>query len=113
MGPNAASGSDCFGEFGADGTLAGFNTCNAYTASWSVDGPYLERVQTFDNDAVFGQTISITDLSIDQADSPEGFEADQQADIITNLLGAERWIIDDGELVLSADGVYLRAQQAG
>lgn len=111
---NVLGGTEVTLIFGADGSLSGLNTCNTYAASWAVQGAYFERVPTLDDDEVFGQTISITDLESTEQECPEGFESEQQADIFTNLSGAERWILsDEGKLLLNGEGVFIEAGQTG
>ena len=111
---NVFGGTDVTFEFGADGQLTGFNTCNEYEATWVVEGPYYEKVPTLDNDAVVGQAIFITELTHTEEGCPEGFESEQQADIFASLLGADRWrSSDDGQLFLSGDGIFIGAEQVG
>lgn len=111
---NVLGNTDVNLEFGVDGQLTGFNTCNSFAAVWVVDGPYYEQVPTLEDDPVIGQEIFITELTNTDEDCPEGFESEQQSDIFASLLGADRWrLSDEGELFLSGEGIFIDAQQVG
>lgn len=105
---NVLSGTEVTIVFGQDGSVSGSTGCNEYTGSYEVQGPYdeFEDGVRDDND---GQAIQISSISATERACEGGFVMEQEADHIRNLLGAQKWFIARGGLILRGDGAYIEA----
>ncbi len=104
---------------GGDGTLSGFNGCNEFAGTWEITGPYFDydRFEQAAEDTFDGQPITIT-AEVTSDVECEGFLADQDADLMASLNGAEIWFIgnavgdQEAGITLHGDDVRVYADPA-
>lgn len=97
-----------FLDFAADGTLAFQTGCNGGTARWETSGTYFENDAGFLDDTPEGQSLTISDIAKENAEC-EGFLGEQDADLVTNLEGTQRFRVSDTGISLLDEFLLIAA----
>lgn len=95
-------------SFSDDGSFFGFSGCNTYDGTYTVEGPYYEEKDPFD-EHLRGQQLVLGPMSWTEIACTEPrLVMEQEAEYLEAIASAANWYItDDGNLILqAADGLF-------